>query len=153
MKYFTRDRIKKSLKGEEEDLKEYQNIIDDYWNNFERIKDRFPNRLVKDYKKHGFHDSKIKSIKLVCNETKSGNKYNIEIIINDYYDEDDRILIYEDVFNFIGNLTELLDSTILYNEILLNRDENLAREMIITEENNIFIDFKKLKYRKIINKI
>ena len=159
MKYFTIEILDKLSNGSELERKTNSDLWDEnlkeYWNQFAKYKNRLPARFAKEYSKHGLHDCIIKSINFIAVPTKRRNNSNIEITIDNYYDNDKFIIRYIGVTKYIANINiidNVDDYIFLYSEILPVDDKKMSHEIFFLDENKVYIEFKKIEFKKILDK-
>lgn len=145
LKYFTYD----LLMGDNSDA--WTENLKTYWSEFEKYKNRLPRRFVKEYCKHGFHDYDIDSINYSIDKAKKGaSSNNIEIKIS--FDGNSFVIRYVGVTTYKvngNNFAEIGNCTILYNEILTVDDKGMSHEFIIEGRNSVYLEFKRIAFKKI----
>ncbi|WP_238885060.1 hypothetical protein [Clostridium sp. YIM B02551] len=153
MRYFTielRDKLSNTLNKDYESYEKnwYENLKR-YWEDFEKYESRFPKSFSNQYKKHAFHDFMIRHIHLNEVELKNRIKYNAELLIEDGNEK--YVIIYEDVSKYDIAIDSLdYDTAIfLYSELFPLSTNGFSHEIICGKKNRIYIEFKKLKFKKV----
>ena len=156
MKYFTLDLLDKLSNGFDPERETYRKRwmenLTEYWNQFEKYKNRLPARFVKEYSKHAFHDYIIESINFYKDATRGKHRNNVEINVSSY-DNDKFILRYIGVtkYNTNVNIIDPFDDyTFLYSEILPLDNKKMSHEIHFLERNIVYIEFEKIVFKKVV---
>ena len=126
-----------------------------YHKEFESISSRLPKLFLDEYRKKEFHDFKIESLYLTMRCLKSGYKYDLEIKFLDYCDEKIHHYLYLiDVNSLKGNFDFMMAGNFdwIYAEILSVDDHRLSLEVRLFDDSNLYLEFSKLRYRKVMDK-
>lgn len=153
MKYFTLELLNIQVNFNDPEFEIFDKLwrknMMDYWNNFKEYQDRLPARFVKEYCKHAFHDYNIEVINYYNNSTKRNNHYNIELVAR--LDNNKFMIKYIGVTKFRLDINiKAQENVLLYNEILPIDNDKMSHEMILVDGNTVYIEFKKIIFRKII---
>lgn len=155
MKYFTLELLEKSSDMLDSEYEIYDKLwmenLTTYWSEFKNYEDRLPSRFVKEYCKHAFHDYNIESINLYNNGTKRIDCYSVELKIS--YDDKNFLIRYTGVTKYNVNLNSINyieDNTLLYNEILPVDDAKMSHEILLVNNNIVYIEFRKISFKKVI---
>jgi hypothetical protein len=157
MKYFTLELLDKSnstIESEREIAdKLWMENLEMYWNNFEKYEDRLPYRFVKEYSTHAFHDYNIESINFYKDEGKRKDTFNVELIIR--YDDKRYLIKYINVTKYNIDLSiknNIQTNVLLYSEIIPVDDATISHEILMSNRNSAYIEFKKIMFKKISSK-
>jgi hypothetical protein len=147
MKYFTLELLHQT--GEKYDKLWMENLRT-YWSQFKDYENRLPARFVKEYCKHGFHDYYVKSISLYKDETKIKKYYNVELKVslngNTFLIRYINVTKYNLDVDKIGNKKY---SIYEYGEILPIDSIRMSHEIILSDENIIYIEFNRIIFKRI----
>lgn len=135
---------------------EWNRQYSQYMEEFNKIIHRFPKAFISEYSKHHMHDYIITSILLERKVLKNKYKYELNIHLVDYYDENiEHLLTFLDVdhlktdllFDFAGNCDWI------YNEFLAVNSKRLSFEVVLFSDSVLYCEFSKLRYKKIRRKL
>lgn len=132
---------------------EWEEQYNKFLNEFNQLSDRLPKLFLTEFKKHHFHDNILNFISIEKIKIKKGYKYFLTMNLLDYHDENlVHNLVFSDVKNFSSNLnfgSFAGNCDWLYCEILAIDEKRLSLEVILFDDSVIYLDFSKLRYRKI----
>ncbi|WP_055666123.1 hypothetical protein [Desnuesiella massiliensis] len=155
MKYFTLELLDKASNMSNSEYEIFDELwkknLTDYWNQFKNYQDRLPSRFIKEYYKHAFHDYNIESIMFYKEGKKKRNCLSVELKLS--LDDIKYLIKYTGVTKYSLNVSvinDIHDNTFLYSEILPVDNTKMSHEILFVDRNTIFIEFKKLIFRKII---
>ena len=155
MKFLKYQLYEKVCSPNKEERDKYNPIWNKQWKCYERefntIKRLLPKSFLTEYQKHYLHDYILKSILIEKKKLKSGNKYDVVINLEDYYDEQvEHILKFIDISCLKTDFLILKQETsMLYNEFIKTGDR-LSFEAILFDECMFYCEFSKLIYKRII---
>ena len=153
MRFFTDDTFNIDIQKEGIDVynKALDKAVIEYWDEFEKNVSRFPKNFCKAYKKHGFHDNTISKLSVVKRDLKPPIKYNIELYLIDYYNENiiHSIILYN-VRCLKGDI-DFIDALEIHwqeSEFLPINDKIISLEVNLFKS-NFYIEFERLIYKQI----
>ena len=154
MKYFTLELLDKSnsmIESEREIADRlWMGNLETYWNNFKKYEDRLPYSFVKEYSTHAFHDYNIESINFYKDEGKRKDAFNVELIIR--YDDIRYLIKYINVTKYNIDLSiknNIKNNVLLYSEIIPRGDAIISHEILMSNRNSVYMEFKKIMFKKI----
>ncbi len=154
MKYFTLELLGKSnstIESEREIADRlWMENLEMYWNNFKEYEDRLPYCFVKEYSTHAFHDYNIESINFYKDEGKRKDAFNVELIIR--YDDIRYLIKYINVTKYNIDLSiknNIKNNVLLYSEIIPIDDAIISHEILMSNRNSAYMEFKKIMFKKI----
>lgn len=154
MKYFTlelSDKLSNYLDSNHEVYyKMWMDNLTAYWEQFENYKHRLPKRFVQQYCKHAFHDYNIESISFFNDVSKRKDCYGVELTIS--FDNNRFSIKYIGVEKYKINANRIRNNTkciFLYSEILPVNDKMMSHEIIFEDRNIIYMEFKKIIFKKL----
>lgn len=155
MKYFTFELLDKSCNPSDPEYEEADKLwmenLTTYWNQFEQYKSRLPVRFTKEYCEHAFHDYTMKSISLYNENKGKASCYVVKLEL--YFDNTMYIIKYSGVTKYsldINSIINKTDITLLYSEILPIDANKMSHEILFTDRNICYIEFKQVSFKKII---
>ncbi|GEM_PF-922045 len=154
MKYFTLELLDKSnsmIESEREIADRlWMGNLETYWNNFKKYEDRLPYSFVKEYSTHAFHDYNIESINFYKDQGKRKDAFNVELIIR--YDDIRYLIKYINVTKYNIDLSiknNIKNNVLLYSEIIPRGDAIISHEILMSNRNSVYMEFKKIMFKKI----
>jgi len=154
MKYFTLELLDKSnstIESEREIADRlWMGNLETYWNNFKKYEDRLPYSFVKEYSIHAFHDYNIESINFYKDQGKRKDAFNVKLIIR--YDDIRYLIKYINVTKYNIDLSiknNIKNNVLLYSEIIPIDDAIISHEILMSNRNSVYMEFKKIMFKKI----
>lgn len=154
MKYFTLELLDKASNLLDLEYEVYDKMWMDnltaYWEQFENYKHRLPKRFVQQYCKHAFHDYNIESISFFNDVSKRKDCYSVELTIS--FDNNRFSIKYIGVQKYRITANKLCyypECILLYSEILPLDDKLMSHEIIFEDRNIIYMEFKKIIFKKL----
>lgn len=130
-------------------IEAWKNKSKQYWDQFDKIKKKLPQKFVTLFESGQLHDSGIESIHLDKVYLKNAVRVDINLVIK--FDQMKGELTHCDVRDFNCNIKDLYEYTnrleYLYGEILMNKDGLFVHDFLISNGNEITIKYKSLKWK------
>ena len=149
MKYLKYDLYEKaSAPGGKIYEAQWNDQLTQYYAEFNSFAYRLPKRFVKEMNEHDMHDCTVKNILI---ERKKWKKYDVEIHLTDYSDDNIEHMIKLINVNVFKSDLDFRMSGIsdwIYCELLAIDDKRMSLEVILFDESSIYCEFSKLQYKK-----